>query len=116
MVWIQLVDGQDVGYQKGPLDFGDAFAIVKLVDKKILADSVQARHILIPFAGATRVDPSITRTPVEAKAMADSLFSYLKENRDEFESVSDVFSSDITAKAKGGDLGYFSRGVMAKTF
>lgn len=111
-----IVDGQDVGYQKGPLDFGDAFAIVKLVDKKILADSVQARHILIPFAGATRVDPSITRTPVEAKAMADSLFSYLKENRDEFESVSDVFSSDITAKAKGGDLGYFSRGVMAKPF
>ena len=48
--------------------------------------------------------------------MADSLFSYLKENRDEFESVSDVFSSDITAKAKGGDLGYFSRGVMAKPF
>ena len=31
-----LVDGQDVGYQKGPIDFGDAFAVVKLVDKKIL--------------------------------------------------------------------------------
>ena len=111
-----LVDGQDVGYQKGPIDFGDAFAVVKLVDKKILADSVQARHILIPFAGATRVDPSITRTPIEAKAIADSLFSYLKENRDEFESVSDAFSSDITAKAKGGDLGYFPRGMMAKPF
>ena len=87
-----------------------------MVDKKILADSVQARHILIPFAGATRVDPSITRTPLEAKAIADSLFSYLKENRDEFESVSDAFSSDITAKAKGGDLGYFPRGMMAKPF
>ena len=111
-----LVDGQDVGYQKGPIDFGDAFAVVKLVDKKILADSVQARHILIPFAGATRVDPSITRTPLEAKSIADSLFSYLKENRDEFESVSDAFSSDITAKAKGGDLGYFPRGMMAKPF
>ena len=23
-----LVDGQDVGYQKGPIDFGDAFAVV----------------------------------------------------------------------------------------
>jgi hypothetical protein len=62
------------------------------------------------------VDPSITRSPLEAKAIADSLFSYLKENRSEFESVSDAFSSDITAKANGGDLGYFSRGMMAKPF
>ena len=111
-----LVDGQDVGYQKGPIDFGDAFAVVKLVDKKMLADSAQARHILIPFAGATRVDPSVTRTPMEAKNLADSLFAYLQDNPSAFETVSQEFSSDVVAKEKGGDLGYFGRGMMAKPF
>ena len=82
-----LVDGQDIGYQKGPINFGDAFSVVKLVDKKILADSVQARHILIPYAGATRVDPAITRTPLEAKNLADSLFAYIKDNPKQWESI-----------------------------
>ncbi len=111
-----LVDGQSVGFQKGPIDLGGAFAVVKLVDRKIVPDSVQARHILIPFAGATRADASITRNPQEARVLADSLFAYLEENSSAFESVSEAFSSDIVAKEKGGDLGYFSRGSMAKPF
>ena len=111
-----LVDGQDVGYQKGPIDLGGSFSVVKIVDKKVLADSVQARHILIPFAGATRVDPSVTRTPMEAKSLADSLFVYLQDNPSAFESVSQEYSSDVVAKEKGGDLGYFGRGMMAKPF
>ena len=111
-----LVDGQDVGYQKGPIDLGGSFSVVKLVDKKVLADSVQARHILIPFAGATRVDPSVTRTPMEAKTLADSLFAYLQDNPSAFEAVSQEYSSDVVAKEKGGDLGYFGRGMMAKPF
>jgi len=111
-----LVDGQSVGFQKGPIDLGGAFAVVKLVDRKIVPDSVKARHILIPFAGATRADASITRNPQEARVLADSLFAYLEENPSAFESVSEAFSSDIVAKEKGGDLGYFSRGSMAKPF
>jgi hypothetical protein len=111
-----LVDGQSVGYQKGPIDLGGAFAVVKLVDRKIVPDSAQARHILIPFAGATRADASITRNPQEAKVLADSLYAYLEENPSAFESVSEEFSADIVAKEKGGDLGYFSRGEMAKPF
>lgn len=111
-----LVDGQSVGFQKGPIDLGGAFAVVKLVDRKIVPDSVKARHILIPFAGATRADASITRNPQEAKVLADSLYAYLEENPSAFEAVSEAFSSDIVAKEKGGDLGYFSRGSMAKPF
>ncbi|MDB2597616.1 peptidyl-prolyl cis-trans isomerase, partial [Schleiferiaceae bacterium] len=66
-----LVDGQSVGFQKGPIDLGGAFAVVKLVDRKTVPDSVKARHILIPFAGATRADASVTRNPQEAKVLAD---------------------------------------------
>ena len=111
-----LVDGQSVGCQKGPIDSGGAFAVVKLVDRKTVPDSVKARHILIPFAGATRADASVTRNPQEAKVLADSLFAYLEGNPSAFESVSEAFSSDVVAKEKGGDLGYFSRGSMAKPF
>jgi len=111
-----LVDGQSVGFQKGPIDLGGAFAVVKLVDRKTVPDSVKARHILIPFAGATRADASVTRNPQEAKVLADSLFAYLEGNPSAFESVSEAFSSDVVAKDKGGDLGYFSRGSMAKPF
>lgn len=111
-----LVDGQSVGFQKGPIDLGGAFAVVKLVDRKTVPDSVKARHILIPFAGATRADASVTRNPKEAKVLADSLFAYLEGNPSAFESVSEAFSSDVVAKEKGGDLGYFSRGSMAKPF
>ena len=111
-----LVDGQSVGFQKGPIDLGGAFAVVKLVDRKTVPDSVKARHILIPFAGATRADASVTRNPPEAKVLADSLFAYLEGNPSAFESVSEAFSSDVVAKEKGGDLGYFSRGSMAKPF
>ncbi|MDG1656429.1 MAG: SurA N-terminal domain-containing protein [Schleiferiaceae bacterium] len=111
-----LVDGQSVGFQKGPIDLGGAFAVVKLVDRKTVPDSAKARHILIPFAGATRADASVTRNPQEAKVLADSLFAYLEGNPSAFESVSEAFSSDVVAKEKGGDLGYFSRGSMAKPF
>ena len=111
-----LVEGQSVGFQKGPIDLGGAFAVVKLVDRKTVPDSVKARHILIPFAGATRADASVTRNPQEAKVLADSLFAYLEGNPSAFESVSEAFSSDVVAKEKGGDLGYFSRGSMAKPF
>jgi len=111
-----LVDGQSVGFQKGPIDLGGAFAVVKLVDRKTVPDSVKARHILIPFTGATRADASVTRNPQEAKVLADSLFAYLEGNPSAFESVSEAFSSDVVAKEKGGDLGYFSRGSMAKPF
>ena len=111
-----LISGQDVGYQKGPIDLGSAYSVLKLVDKKVIPDSVEARHILIPFAGATRSDASVTRSPMEAQALADSLFTYLESNRGAFERVSEEFSSDVVAKGKGGSLGYFKRGMMAKNF
>ncbi|MEY2969841.1 MAG: hypothetical protein RLZZ599_214, partial [Bacteroidota bacterium] len=111
-----LVNGQDAGYMKGPLDLGYGYSIVKVVDKKYLADSVNARHILIPFAGAASADPALTRTPNEAKALADSLLEHLNGHRGDFVSVSDAFSSDVVAKGKGGELGYFKRGAMARPF
>ena len=40
----------------------------------------------------------------------------MQDNPSAFEAVSQEYSSDVVAKEKGGDLGYFGRGMMAKPF
>lgn len=105
-----LVFGQDIGYQMGPIDLDTAFTILKLVDKKSLPESVEARHILIPYVGAEGTDVSVTRSQMDAYVLADSLFTYLDSNRTEFDNVREEFSSDTEANEKGGSLGYLTRG------
>ena len=105
-----LVLNQDIGYQMGPIDLDSAFSIIKLVDKKLLPESVEARHILISYVGAEGADESVLRSPDDAKILADSLFNYLDSNRIEFDRVREEFSSDIEANEKGGSLGYLKRG------
>ena len=105
-----LVLNQDIGYQMGPIDLDSAFSIIKLVDKKSLPESVEARHILISYVGAEGADASISRSPNDAYTLADSLFNYLDSNRIEFDRVREEFSSDIEANKKGGSLGYLKRG------
>jgi peptidyl-prolyl cis-trans isomerase D len=105
-----LALNQEIGYQMGPIDLDSAFTIIKLVDKKSLPESVEARHILIPYVGAEGADASISRSPNDAYILADSLFNYLDSNRIEFDRVREEFSSDIEANEKGGSLGYLKRG------
>ncbi len=105
-----LVFGQDIGYQMGPIDLDTAFTILKLVDKKSLPESVEARHILIPYVGAQGADVSVSRSQMDAYVLADSLFTYLDSNRTEFDNVREEFSSDTEANEKGGSLGYLTRG------
>ena len=110
-----LVDGQTPGYIKGPLDLGNAFAAVKLIDTKQIPDSVEARHILISYAGAQGAGADALPGAM-AKELADSLFDVLKANPSAWSSINDEYSSDVTARAKGGDLGYFTRGAMVPEF
>jgi len=95
-----------VGEVYGPYKDAGYFKITKLVDIKQRPDSVETRHILIPYAGATRVDPSITRTKEEAKKITDSLFAIVKKDRSKFAQVAEDNSSDTGSGAKGGDLGW----------
>ena len=111
-----LMMNSKVGYTYGPYKDGDGFTITKLNDILFAPDSVKARHILIAFAGAERANPSITRTGLEARALADSLYNVIKENPKAFESISQAYSDDIVAKGKGGDLGWFPENAMAGPF
>ena len=81
-----------------------------------LPDSVQARHILIAYAGATRAGDQVTRNGFEAQSLSDSLYKVIKEDPAQFEAISQQYSDDIVAKSKGGDLGWFGDRQMAEPF
>ena len=65
----------------GPYKDGSNYKLSKLVAKKMISDSTKVRHILIPFVGVVRADPSVTATEAEAKTQADSIYNVLKSNR-----------------------------------
>jgi peptidyl-prolyl cis-trans isomerase C len=72
-------------------------------------EQVRARHILL------RVPPQGTPAQdAEAKQKADAIYAQLKKGAD-FEKMAQEKSEDGTS-AKGGDLGFFSRGQMFQPF
>ena len=105
-----------VGDVYGPYKEDGYYKITKLEDIKQMPDSVKARHILIPFAGALRADPSITKTEEEAKKTADSILAIVKNNSSKFANLAKEFSSDKVSGAKGGDLGWFTYDRMVPSF
>ncbi|MDH5535159.1 MAG: SurA N-terminal domain-containing protein, partial [Betaproteobacteria bacterium] len=71
----------------------------------------QAAHILIAVdktAGA--------ETKTQARAKAQEIYEQVKKNPDRFAELAQQHSRDPGSAQKGGDLGYFSRGLMVKAF
>lgn len=93
----------------GPYFDVDKFTIAKLVDKKMVADSVKARHILV---GASPQNPA---SFTAAQAKIDSLKRELDKGGD-FADLAARFSEDSGSAQKGGDLGYFAQGTMVGPF
>ena len=106
----------EVGYIYGPYIENEGYKLSKLSGIKYLPDSVRARHILIAFQGAQRAGQNVTRTPQQARQLADSLFTAIKANRSLFDTISEQYSNDMVARSKGGDLGWYGPGTMAKPF
>lgn len=96
---------QEVGFVMAPKLVGNTYSIYKVKDAKMAPDSVQARHILI----ATQ-----NRTPERAEEMADSLMALLEGGTPMADIVS--ISDDVASAEKGGDLGWFTEGMMVKPF
>lgn len=90
-------------------------SLYKIKGQSQMPDSVKASHVLIAYAGAERADPSVTRTPFEAKQLADSLFAVITASPSQFEDIATNFSDGPT-KSKQGDLGWFTAGQMAPAF
>jgi peptidyl-prolyl cis-trans isomerase D len=75
------------------------------------AEERQASHILIT------VDPKATAEEKQAvRARVEQLFKQAKQNPAGFADLAKKNSQDPGSAAKGGDLGFFPRGVMVKPF
>ena len=80
-------------------------------EKYATPEERQVSHILIQVpADAPEGDVA------KAKATTDSLLAKLKSDPSAFEQLAKENSQDPGSAAKGGDLGFFGRGVMVKPF
>ncbi|MBO3115727.1 SurA N-terminal domain-containing protein [Winogradskyella sp. DF17] len=105
----------EVGEYYGPYEDAGYFKLSKVIDTKELADSVKVRHILVPFAGASRADATITRTADEAAQMADSILTEIKSGRSKFLDLLDL-SSDKVSNEQDGELEFAYNAGMAPEF
>ena len=100
-----FVKNAKVGDVYGPYLEKDAYKLTRLVDIKMMPDSVKARHILIK-SGTSLED---------LHAKADSLVKLLKKGAD-FATLARANSEDPGSAINGGDLGWFKYGTMVKPF
>lgn len=73
-----------------------------------------AAHVLVPWKGAMRAPPDVTRTKEEALALAKEVLKKALAGED-FAQLAQSYSS-CPSKARGGDLGTFRKGQMIAEF
>lgn len=99
-----------IGSVYGPYFEGNQYKITKLVDRKIIPDSVKARHILLPVQ-----NPADFVTINNNIKTLDSLKTVLENGTESFDSLAAKFGTDGT-RDKGGDLGFAAPGSYVKPF
>ncbi len=97
-----------VGDVYGPYLDIDTYRAVKLLGKKVIPDSVKARHILIRAEDMNAL--------VAAQKTIDSLKTLIETGAARFDSLAAHFSQDASNAQKGGDLGFFGPNMMVKPF
>ncbi|MDN3491990.1 peptidylprolyl isomerase [Winogradskyella bathintestinalis] len=103
-----------VGDYYGPYKDGEYYKLSKVLASKQLPDSVKVRHILIPHMGGQRADASVTKTPEQAKATADSIFNKIKSGT-KFMDLLEL-SSDKVSNEQDGEIEFDYRAGMAPEF
>jgi peptidyl-prolyl cis-trans isomerase D len=88
----------------GPYLDGANYTIAKILARKVIPDSVRARHILLREA-----------TPAN-ELKVDSIMGLIRSGKARFDTLAMRVSQDPGSGMKGGDLGYFSNGMMVPEF
>jgi peptidyl-prolyl cis-trans isomerase D len=103
----KFIGGAAKGTVIGPYIDGKAYWLAKVVDKKVLPDSVKSRHILKKVTNQAEL--------VAAQQLMDSLKN-LAERGYSWDSLNVKNNEDPGASMKGGDLGYVAQGAMVPEF
>lgn len=77
--------------------------VSRILDSKIVADSVKSSHIIIPYEGT--VSSQVTTTKEDAQKKADSVFALVKNNDAKFREIANEINTDGT-KGNGGEIGW----------
>lgn len=78
---------------------------------------VQARHILVAFKGARNASgDGAAREKDAAKKRAEEVLAKVKAAGSNFAALAKEFTDEPSGKARGGDLGKFTRDAMVKEF
>ncbi len=85
-----------IGTIAGPFLDGNTWNVTKVIDRKVVPDSVRVSHI------AMQNNPDNERR-------IDSLLNLLNTGKARFDSLASRFSQDTKSAAKGGDLGWVGR-------
>lgn len=102
-----FVTREDTREVFGPYYEDGSFKIARLIAVENRPDSVHARHILL--------SPNQTRSLDGARKQADSLISIIRTGVS-FEALAMSVSDDQGSAQLGGDLGWFSEGMMVLPF
>ena len=105
-----IIPSMEVGGVHGPYIDNGFYTAIKLLDTKVVPDSVEARHIL------RRVTPGDLAGLENAKAKIDSIRTEISSGRSKFAAMATQFSEDAGSAAKGGELGKFVQGAMVPEF
>ncbi len=105
-----------VGSIYGPYKAGNTNNITKIIEEKMMPDSVQSKHILIRYKGSMRASDAIVRSKEDAKKLADSLNNAIQRSSSKFEELAIAFSDDKSNNEQGGDLGFSGPGRMVPAF
>ncbi|NNL93713.1 MAG: hypothetical protein HKO66_15835 [Saprospiraceae bacterium] len=98
------------GEAYGPFEDNGAMLVVKLLDKRSIPDSVEAKHIL---RTTTPNDPASLEA---ATAFIDSITNVYKRGRKSFTDLAVEHSQDPSAATNKGDLGKFNQSLMVREF
>jgi parvulin-like peptidyl-prolyl isomerase len=106
--WVYELASWKAGKMRRPLA-----ELIEDIPKDTTPEEITASHILIAYKGSER--SGATRTKPAAKTLAETVLKLARTKGADFASLAQKHS-DGPSKTKGGDLGAFKKGAMAKAF